>query len=267
MCFRDSGRTLDVGLWIRTRTLNPDTIFGIHPVLECLKARTRPVERLLVARGTSSRSLQEIIDLARRSHVPVKFEPRVALDQKSGGGTHQGVLAVCAARASIDLEDVLASLGPQPLLVILDSIEDPRNLGAILRTCAACGVDGVILPKDHAAGLSSTVAKTAAGALDLLRIAKVSNLVSAMKQMKEKGIWIAGVETGQAKHYYALDHNMPLAFAFGNEDSGLRRLVRETCDFLISIPTPGTIQSLNVSVAAGIVLFEAVRQRSGASRA
>ncbi len=173
---------------------------------------------------------------------------------------------MCAARPSIDLEDVLASLGPQPLLAVLDSIEDPRNLGAVLRTCCACGVDGVIVPKDHAAGLSSTVAKTAAGALDLLKIARVTNLVAAMKQIKEKGIWIAGVETGETQQYYNLDFKMPLALVFGNEDSGLRRLVRETCDFLVSIPTPGPIHSLNVSVAAGIVLFEAVRQRGGGKK-
>lgn len=246
--------------------MNTDVLFGIHTVLECLKARARPVERLFVAHGASNRGVQEIIDLARRGHIPVKFEPRTALDQKSGGATHQGVLAVCAARPSIDLEDVLASLGPQPLLAVLDSIEDPRNLGAVLRTCCACGVDGVIVPKDHAAGLSSTVAKTAAGALDLLKIARVTNLVAAMKQIKEKGIWIAGVETGETQQYYNLDFKMPLALVFGNEDSGLRRLVRETCDFLVSIPTPGPIHSLNVSVAAGIVLFEAVRQRGGGKK-
>jgi 23S rRNA (guanosine2251-2'-O)-methyltransferase len=238
-----------------------EIIFGIHPVIECLKAKARPVERLVVAQGISNRKVQEIIELARRSGIPVKFEPRASLDQKSAGGTHQGVLVICAFRPSLDLEDLLSDFRPTPLLVMLDSIEDPRNLGAVLRTCAACGVDGVILPKDHAAGLSSTVAKTSAGALDLLKVARITNLVAAMKQTKERGIWIAGVETEQSRQYYELDCSMPLAFVFGNEDSGLRRLVRETCDFLISIPTPGPIHSLNVSVAAGIVLSEVVRQR------
>jgi len=238
-------------------------IFGIHPVLECLKAKTRPIERLVVVQGASNRSLQEIIELARQRGVPVRFEPKAGLDRQSGSGTHQGVLAVCASSATLDLEDLLDGLSASPLLVALDSIEDPRNLGAILRTCAASGVEGVLLPKNHSAGLSETVAKTAAGALERLKIARVTNLVSAMKTMKEKGIWIAGVETGQAKPYYELDCTMPLALVVGNEDSGLRRLVRETCDFLISIPTPGPIHSLNVSVAAGIVLFEALRQRRG----
>ena len=238
-------------------------VFGIHPVLECLKAKARPIERILVVQGTSNRSLQEIIDLARQRSVPVRFEPKAGLDRQSGGGTHQGVLAICESSATLDLEDLLDGLSALPLLVALDSIEDPRNLGAILRTCAASGVEGVLLPKDHSAGLSETVAKTAAGALDHLKIAKVTNLVNALKKLKEKGIWIAGVETGQTKPYHELDCTMPLALVVGNEDSGLRRLVRETCDFLVSIPTPGPIHSLNVSVAAGIVLFEALRQRSG----
>jgi len=237
-------------------------IFGIHPVLECLKAKSRPIERLVVAQGASSRSLQGLFDLARQHGVPVRFEPKAGLDRQSGGGTHQGVLAFCASSTTLDLEDLLAALSSRPLLVALDSIEDPRNLGAILRTCAASGVEGVVLPKDHSAGLSETVAKTAAGALDHLKIARVTNLVSALNTMKEKGIWIAGVETDQTKRYDELDCTMPLAFVVGNEDSGLRRLVRETCDFLVSIPTPGPIDSLNVSVAAGIVLFEALRQRS-----
>jgi 23S rRNA (guanosine2251-2'-O)-methyltransferase len=236
-------------------------IFGIHPVLECLKAKARPIERILVVQGASNRSLQKIIDLAREQRVPVRFEPKAGLDRQSGRGTHQGVLAVCASSATLDLEDLLGSLSASPLLVALDSIEDPRNLGAILRTSAASGVEGVLLTKDHSAGLSETVAKTAAGALDHLKIARVTNLVNALKTLKEKGIWIAGVETGQTKPYYELDCTMPLAFVVGNEDSGLRRLVRENCDFLVSIPTPGPIQSLNVSVAAGIVLFEALRQR------
>ena len=236
-------------------------VFGIHPVLECLKAKARPIERILVVRGASNRSLQEIIDLAREQGVSVRFEPKAGLDRQSGRGTHQGVLAVCASNTTLDLEDLLGGLSASPLLVALDSIEDPRNLGAILRTCAASGVEGVLLPKDHSAGLSETVAKTAAGALDHLKICKVTNLVNALKTLKERGVWIAGVETGQTRPYYQLDCTMPLAFVVGNEDSGLRRLIRENCDFLVSIPTPGPIQSLNVSVATGVVLFEALRQR------
>jgi 23S rRNA (guanosine2251-2'-O)-methyltransferase len=242
-----------------------EIVFGIHPVLECLRARTREVERLIIAKGAANKAIQEIIDLGRHHHVPIKFESRIVLDRQAGGGIHQGVLAVCAVRPTIDLEDLLSGLGPLPLVVVLDSIEDPRNLGAILRTCAAAGADGVIIPKDHAAGLSPTVAKTAAGALDLLKISRVTNLVSAIKALKDKGLWVAGVETDQSLPYAQLDGNIPLAVVFGNEDSGLRRLVRETCDFLVSIPTQGPMRSLNVSVASGIVLFELVRQRNATS--
>lgn len=174
-------------------------IFGIHPVLECLKAKARFIERLVVAQGASNRSLQALIDLARRSGVSVRFEPRAALDRQTNGGLHQGVLAVCASSRTLDLDDLLQGLSACPLLVALDSIEDPRNLGAILRTCAASGVQGVLLPKDHSAGLSEAVAKTAAGALDYVKIARVTNLVSALKEVKEKGIWVAGVETGQSE--------------------------------------------------------------------
>jgi 23S rRNA (guanosine2251-2'-O)-methyltransferase len=238
-----------------------DIIFGVHPVVETLKAKSRAIDRILIAHGTSNRNIQQIIDLSRAQGIPVKFEPRSLLDRRSDGGTHQGVLAVCAAHSYIELEQLLDGLGNLPMIVLLDSIEDPRNLGAILRTCAVVGADGVVIPKDHAAGLSATVAKTAAGALNYLKVAKVTNVVSALKRMKERRLWIAGVETGIAKLYFEVDYQMPLALVFGNEATGIRRLVRESCDFLVSVPAPGPIHSLNVSVAAGVVLFEVLRQR------
>ena len=237
-------------------------IYGIHSVMECLKSGARNVEKIYIQRTAASRILSEIIHLSRQKGVPIRFEPSAFFDRRTGGASHQGVLAVCSAQKYKDFEDILEKISACPTLVILDSIEDPRNLGAIIRTCAASGVEGVILPKDHATGLTSTVAKTAAGALDYIHVVRVSNLVTVMKELKEKGIWIVGVETGEKKQYDELDYRMPLALVFGNEGKGLRRLVRETCDFLVSIPTPGKIHSLNVSVAAGVILYEVLRQRS-----
>ena len=240
-----------------------DEIYGIHPVLECLKSGTRSVEKIYIQKTASSRIVSEIVHLCRQKGIPVRFEPGAYFERQTNGASHQGVLAVCSAQKYKDIEDIFESLSACPTLVVLDSIEDPRNLGAIIRTCAASGVEGVILPKDHSTGLTSTVAKTAAGALDHVQVVRVSNLVAAMKEIKEKGIWIVGVESEQKKQYDELDYQMPLALVFGNEGKGIRRLVRETCDFLVSIPTPGKIHSLNVSVAAGVVLYEVLRQRSG----
>lgn len=236
-------------------------IYGIHPVRECLRSGARPVSCLYVARETGSPGLKAILHLARRQGYTIRFEPRNLLDQRVGGGKHQGVVAVCGARPYLELEDLLDGLGPAPLVVVLDSVEDPRNLGAVLRCCAAAGVDGVIVTRDHAAGVTATVSKAAAGGLEYLSIARVSNLARAIDQLKAKEIWVAGVETGQPLGCQDLDLTLATALVLGNEGTGLRRLVREKCDFLASIPTPGPIRSLNVSVAAGIVLYEAIRQR------
>lgn len=242
-------------------------IYGIHPVRECLRSGARPVSCLYVARGTGSTGLKAIVHLARRQGHTIRFEPRNLLDQRVGSANHQGVVAVCAARPYVEMEDLLDGLGPAPLVAVLDSIEDPRNLGAVLRCCAAAGVDGVIVTRDHAAGVTATVSKAAAGGLEYLSIARVSNLARAIDQLKTKGLWVAGIETGQPLGCQDLDLTVATALVLGNEGVGLRRLVREKCDFLASIPTLGPIQSLNVSVAAGIVLYEAIRQRgSGRNR-
>lgn len=236
-------------------------IYGIHPVRECLRSGARPVSCLYVARETGSSGLKAIVHLARRQGHTIRFEPRTLLDERVGGAKHQGVVAVCAARPYFELEDLLDGLGPAPLVVVLDSVEDPRNLGAVLRCCAAAGVDGVIVTRDHAAGVTPTVSKAAAGGLEYLSIARVSNVARAIDRLKAKGLWVAGLETGQPLGCQDLDLTLATALVLGNEGTGLRRLVREKCDFLASIPTPGPIRSLNVSVAAGIVLYEAIRQR------
>jgi len=242
-----------------------DLIYGVHSTYECLKSGSRPVERIYCSQGASSRHLQEILDLARARGIPVKFEPREILDRKTGYAAHQGVVAVCGVQPYVALEDLLVGLSTLPLLVFLDSIVDPRNLGAILRTCAVYGVDGVVIPKDNAAGLSPTVSKAAEGALAHLHIARVTNLVRAIQYAQERGIWMVGIESDQPKSCVEVEYSVPIGLVFGNEGTGLRRLVRENCDILASIPTLGPLHSLNVSVAAGIVLFEVARSRGQGS--
>ena len=238
-----------------------ELIYGIHSVLECLKANPGLIERIYIARGTSNRHLQETIDLARKIGLSLKFEPRAVLDHQTNNASHQGVVAVCAARPYVDFDEILRDLSLQTTLVILDCIEDPRNLGAILRSCAAFSVGGVILPKDHAVGISSTVSKTAEGALEYLKIARVTNLTRSIQDLKEKGVWVIGIESAQEKFCHEADYGGPSALVFGNEGKGLRRLVRENCDVLLSIPTSGAIRSLNVSVAVGVVLYESARRK------
>jgi len=239
-----------------------DILYGTHSVLECIKSGARPIERLYFLQGFANRSLQDLIQLAKEKKIPFKFELRTVLDRKCNGMVHQGVVAICASQAFADIEELIINPKQLKLLVILDSIEDPRNLGAILRSCAAFEVDGVIIPKDHAAGLSSVVAKTAEGALEHLKVARVTNLTQTIEQIKQAGIWVLGVESGQRQSLEQVDLNVPLALVLGNEGKGIRRLVREHCDFLASIPAQGPILSLNVSVAAGITLYEVVRQRN-----
>jgi 23S rRNA (guanosine2251-2'-O)-methyltransferase len=234
-------------------------IYGVHSVLECLKTNPGLIERLYIARGASSRPLQDVIDLARKIGLSLKFEPRSVLDHKTNQASHQGVVAVCATQHYAEFDEILSDLSPRTTLVVLDCIEDPRNLGAVLRSCAAFSVGGVILPKDHAVGISSIVSKTAEGALEHLKIARVTNLTRSIKVLKEKGVWVIGIESGQERFCHEADYGGASALVFGNEGKGLRRLVRENCDVLLSIPTTGAIRSLNVSVAVGIALYESVR--------
>jgi 23S rRNA (guanosine2251-2'-O)-methyltransferase len=164
-------------------------------------------------------------------------------------------------RDYVEAEEIFAALGAPPLVVLLDNIEDPHNLGAILRTCDGAGVDGVFIPEHRAAGLSETVAKTSAGAVEYVRVARVTNLVPLIAELKDRGLWVVGLEGGAEKSYTDFDLSLPLALVFGSEGRGIRRLVREKCDAVVSIPMRGHLNSLNVSVAAGVVLFEALRQR------
>ncbi len=236
-----------------------DALYGINAVKEAIGAR--PVEYVLVAEGTHSHRVQEIIDACRTAAISLRFAPRPALDRAAGTPQHQNVVAICSTKSYDDLE-TLVHAAERPLLVVLDGVEDPANLGAIVRTAVAAGADGVIIPERRAAGASPAVARAAAGALEHAKIARVTNLVRALVDLKKQNLWIYGFEAQAEKSYLALDYTGACALVLGGEGRGLHRLVREACDELACIPLQGPVQSLNVSVAAGVVLYEAVRQRS-----
>lgn len=238
---------------------------GIHAVEEALLAG-RPIDRILVARGQRGDRIQKIVDLARSRGVPVRFEERSQLDRAASSEHHQGVVAFAASRAAVEIEDLLADAGASGLLVLLDGIEDPHNLGAIVRTALAAGATGIVIPERRSAGLTDTVARVSAGALAHLPVARVKNLARALEQLKEAGFWVIGLDEHAEKNYTAVDYKGRIAIVMGSEGTGLHELVRKRCDFVVSIPTNGPVGSLNVSVAAGIVLFEVVRQRGNSAK-
>lgn len=241
-------------------------IYGLSPVLEALRAGRRRVQRILIAEGAHPSRLAELNEQARRAGVPVERRERRLLDELTHRANHQGVVALLAAEAGrvgayTEAETILGAPGALPLFVLLDGIEDPHNLGAIIRSCECAGVDGIFIPEHRAAGLSETVAKTSAGAVEYVRIARVTNLVPLIAELKERGLQVVGVEGDGEVVYTEFDFTAPVALVMGSEGKGLRRLVRERCDVTVSIPMRGRLNSLNVSVATGIVLFEALRQR------
>jgi len=223
-------------------------------VREALRAG-RALDRLLIARGSGGPRLQEIIDLAREHSVPVRFEPREALDRVSNSAVHQGVVAFGAVQRYAELEDVVARAGLQ-LLVLLDGVEDPHNLGAIIRTAHAAGASAILIPDRRAAGLTDVVGKAAAGALEHLPVVRVGNVTQTLELLKKRAFWIYGLDERGTQLYSEADYAMPTVFVLGGEGQGLHQLVKKHCDVLVRIPMAGAISSLNVSVAAGIVLFE-----------
>lgn len=235
-------------------------LLGIHSIREALEAG-RAIERIVVARGRGGERVEEIVRLARSRNVPVRFENREAITRLAGTDQHQGVIALAAAKSATTLEDLLQDPAPDALVVLLDGVEDPHNLGAILRSALAAGATGVVLPERRAAGLTETVSRASAGALEHLPVARVTNLARAMEELKEAGFWIAGFDERATQDYTQVDMTGRIALVLGGEGKGLHELTRKRCDYLVSIPTRGPVRSLNVSVAAGVVLFEAVRQR------
>ena len=236
-------------------------ICGINPVIEALTAETRHFDRLLVVKGLRNRRLSDAIRRATRLGIPLRFEMRETLDRMAGGVPHQGLIAVVSAKPLLSLDELLETARDPALLVALDGVEDPRNLGAILRSVEAAGADGALVPERHSAGLSETVGRASAGALEHVQVARVGNLVQALETLKERGVWVVGFDATGTERWDAADLKRPVCLVLGGEGRGIRRLVREHCDLLVSIPQFGHVSSLNVSVAAGIALYEVVRQR------
>ena len=236
-------------------------IYGVLPVIEALRAGGRRIERIVIAEGARHERLRDIFDLAKRARVPIRKEPRIALDRLAAGANHQGVIAIAAATTYADEDELLDRLTPQCLLVLLDGVEDPHNLGAIIRTAECAGAVAVVIPERRAAHVTEVVAKTAAGATEYLPIARVTNMASFIEKLKQRNVWVVGVEASGDMGYTQYDYRGAVALVFGGEGHGLHRLVRERCDVTVSIPLHGRITSLNVSVAVGVVLFEALRQR------
>jgi 23S rRNA (guanosine2251-2'-O)-methyltransferase len=237
-----------------------ERITRINPLLEVLQSSPRRVNKILLQKEEGHRPLGAIVSLAKEAHVPYLFLPRAVMDKMAPH--HQGVIAMLAPKEFATLEEILRTAGEKPLLVLLDEIEDPQNLGAILRSAEGAGVDGIILPERRSAGLTEAVYEVSAGALEHLKVARVSNLAQAMERLRQKGIWLVGAEGGGEGFYWEFDYTQPAAIVLGSEGKGLRPLVRKTCDRVLSIPMRGKINSLNVASAASVFLFEAARQRT-----
>lgn len=241
-------------------------LIGRNPVLEALRAG-HPLTRLLVARGVRSGALLSLLTTARERGIPVQQVERERLEWIAGPG-HQGIVAYAAAKEYAELDDLLAAArerGEDPLIVLVDSLEDPHNLGSILRTADAVGAHGVVVPKHRNVGLTATVAKTSAGAVEYVPVARVGNLVQALAELKAAGLWVVGADQDAGEEFTQARLTGPLAVVVGGEGKGLSRLVREKCDFLVRLPMRGQVNSLNAGVAAAVLLYEILRQRTGSA--
>jgi 23S rRNA (guanosine2251-2'-O)-methyltransferase len=235
-----------------------EKITRLNSLLEAVRHRPKRVNKILIQEGAKRPKISEIILLARRNRIPLSFLPAKRL--RIIDRHHQGAVGFLAAKEYATLDSILASPGI-PFLVLLDGIEDPQNLGAIIRTAEGAGVGGILLPERRSATLTESVASVAAGAVEHMRVARVKNLVRTMEELKKKGLWLVGAEGGGADPWHDFDYTLPVGLVFGSESKGLRRLVREKCDKILSIPHSGEMTSLNVAAAAAIFMYEVVRQR------
>lgn len=239
-----------------------DLVWGIHPVLECLKTNPDLVREIIVLKDRPPGRVDEIIDLARQYNLRIQYAQN--LPAAIAKHVHQGVAARVRLAANTTIEDLLSRLknsATQPILLALDCIQDPHNVGAIIRSAAAAGVIGILLPKDRSAPLSGTVAKASAGALSHMPICQVTNLAEALKHLRDEGVWIYGADKDTPVSIYQADFSGPVCLVVGSEGKGLRPLIKKQCDFLVTIPMRGNLDSLNASVATAIILFEIVRRQ------
>jgi 23S rRNA (guanosine2251-2'-O)-methyltransferase len=243
-----------------------EVLYGVHPVQEAVRSRARDLDHVSVARERRDARVEALVQLCREMGVRVTQEPRVQLDRMAKTEMHQGAVAFLRERKLLDLEDLLALPkieGKRRFFLALDGVEDPHNLGALLRTADGAGVDGVLIPERRSAPITAVVAKTSAGATEHVRIAKVTNLVRSLERMKEEGIWVIGLDERGTPDYTDFDFQADCVLVLGREGAGLHDLVKKTCDHLLRIPMAGGVSSLNVSVAGAVVMYEAARQRRG----
>ena len=237
-------------------------IIGRNPVLEVLKTG-KEIEKIFILKGDLKGSINKIVGIAKDKNILIQYVDKNKLDQIAQGGSHQGIAALVTPYVYFSIDDILKKADKQekaPFILILDGIEDPHNLGAIVRTAECAGVHGIIIPKRRAAHVTSTVYKSSTGAVEHMMIAKVNNLSDAIEKLKKKGLWIYGADVDGESYYFNTDLKGPIALVIGNEGKGISRLVKEKCDFLLKIPMFGKVSSLNASNAASILIYEVVRQ-------
>lgn len=243
--------------------LPEDVLIGRNAVIEAIRSG-RGINKLLIADGDKEGSVKEVISLAKEQGIVIQFVERSKIEGIAGGLRHQGVLAYVAPVAYSDLETILQAAeikGEAPFLLLLDELEDPHNLGALLRTADATGVHGVLIPKRRSVPLTATVAKTSAGAVEYVPVARIGNIAQTLRKLKDKGFWVAGADMDGSQNYYEADLTGPLVLVVGSEGHGMSRLTKEQCDFIVKMPMVGKINSLNASVAGSILMYESMRQR------
>lgn len=247
--------------------MSQEWIAGKNPVIEALKS-DRDINKIWIAEGSQKGQMQVIVKLAKERNVLVQYVPKQKIEQNTKEN-HQGVIAQVAAYQYAELDDLFAHAskkGEDPFFLILDELEDPHNLGSILRTADAAGVHGVIIPKRRAVGLTSTVAKLSTGAIEHIPVARVTNLARTIEELKERGIWIFGTDAEESTDYRRMDASLPLAVVIGSEGKGMSRLIKEKCDFRVHMPMAGHVTSLNASVAAALLMYEVYRKRQPLER-
>ena len=238
-----------------------DIIYGRNSVMELLTSTSRTINKLLIIKGDSQGSIKKIISVAREKHIVISEVTKQKMDEMAEGGNHQGVIALTTPYEYCEIDDIINAANERsekPLVLILDGIEDPHNLGSIIRTAETAGAHGIIIPKRRTATVNSTVNKSSAGAVEHMNIARVNNISDAMEELKKAGLWICGTDMDAKNYYYEQDLKGPIGIVIGSEGNGMGEKVKNNCDFLVKIPMHGKISSLNASVSAGIVIYEVV---------